>query len=146
MKGVALPITAIIIVALSALVLVVITGFFGTGVGKTQLEIQREQAFQNACQKLRTIYNCAESGLDKSGVFYSEPGDDPEISNYYCLGDSCTEKPENVVTTNGGKGLGLCAIKGLTPNQCLIQCGCRSVTGISCPEGQSFDTTRGVCV
>ncbi len=125
MKGVSLPITAIVVVALSALVLVVMTGFFGGSVGSSQVEIQRDKAFQDSCFKLRSIYNCNSGKLDSAGTFYKEPGDDPDKNYYYCLEGCDTD----VVPDGASPGLsGLCAIKGLTTNECLVTCGCPAST------------------
>ena len=123
MKGVSLPITAIIVVALSALVLVVITGFFGSSVGSTQIQVQRDNAFQGACVKLRTIYNCNSDKMDVAGTIYKEPGDDPDTKYYYCL-DACDSGNIPADVTAGSSSL--CSLKGLTKNECLVQCGCPS--------------------
>ncbi len=121
MKGVSLPITAIVVVALSALVLVVMTGFFGGSVGSSQVEIQRDKALQDSCIKLRSIYNCNSGKLSSAGTFYKEPGDDPDTDYYYCLKSCDTGVVPSGATTGTS---GLCAIKGLTDNECLVTCGC----------------------
>lgn len=121
MKGLALPINAIIIIALAALVLVVMTGFFGGSVSSTQNEIQLDKAFNLACAKLVNVENCVVTGLSRAGVFYDRPGDDLEDDNYYCL-DGCDADLR--IGDAELKGTSLCSLKGLTESQCLTQCGC----------------------
>lgn len=58
MKGLSLPINMIVIIAIAVLVLVVIAAFFTGQIFGGETTINREAAFQEACQSLRFTYNC----------------------------------------------------------------------------------------
>ncbi|MBI5061810.1 MAG: hypothetical protein HZB67_05875, partial [Candidatus Aenigmarchaeota archaeon] len=53
MKGISLPINAVIIVALAAIVLLVVGSFFMTGTGPSMSKIQARQVFEDRCPKLK---------------------------------------------------------------------------------------------
>ena len=108
MKGVQLPISAMIIVILAILVLVLITSFILSSVPSSELEIKRENAFKTACITLQQIYNCEMTKMSESCAFHSEPGQTEDRK--YCLKSD---------------GNSLCKIKGYTDDeQCLKLCGC----------------------
>lgn len=119
MKGISLPINMIVIVAIAVLVLVVTAGFFGGFFGSNVGTIQLEQAISNACNQLRSLYNCAPSGLGTVQVLYQGVGDDKPAQ--YTLAGLCTQK------LGGGQAQKQATnVFGVTDgnNKCLLTCGC----------------------
>ena len=75
MKGVSLPINVIVIIAIAVLVLVVLAGFFGGYFGSAAIGVQRDRALDEACNKFRTVYNCALGNMDDVVVKHQDAGD-----------------------------------------------------------------------
>ena len=75
MKGISLPINAIVIVAIAVLVLVVIAAFFGGFFSGFVLNMQREDALSKACQNWK-LYDCDYGRIDDATTMHKEPGDD----------------------------------------------------------------------
>jgi len=73
MKGISLPINAIVIVAIAVLVLVVVAAFFSGSLIPASLEIQRENALNKACNTWRISYNCHTDQYEEPLVAYKDP-------------------------------------------------------------------------
>jgi hypothetical protein len=109
MKGISLPINAIVIVAIAVLVLVVVAAFFSGMLIPSSLEIQRESALNKACNTWRLSYNCHTDQYDEPLVSYTDPAypDDDSFS----------------VQT-------LCELTGITTEEaCRVKCNCPEVEG-----------------
>lgn len=74
MKGISLPINAIVIVAIAVLVLVVIAAFFGGFFSGFVLNMQREDALSKACQNWK-LYDCDYGRIDDATTMHKEPSD-----------------------------------------------------------------------
>ena len=105
MKGLSLPINAIIIIGLAILVLVVIAAFFGANISIGARNIEREQALDRACREFRDLNRCTD--IDSTEVIYEEPG------------QTCFNRANKLC-----KLTELCYIQGLTPTECAKRCGC----------------------
>ena len=115
MKGISLPINAIVIVAIAVLVLVVIAAFFSGMLIPSSLEIQRETALNKVCNIWRNSYNCDPDEIDNVEVAHSEPS----------YPDEETHSVED-----------LCVYMGLLPesrsydendNACRAKCNCSPI-------------------
>ena len=113
MKGVSLPINVIVIIAIAVLVLVVLAGFFGGYFGGSALQVQRERALDDACNKARSFYSCALDALDDVEVTHQDSGD-PEPRDDYSLRDLCRLRG---IGTDGSHVSG-------DLNECLLRCNC----------------------
>jgi hypothetical protein len=89
MKGISLPINAIVIVAIAVLVLVVIAAFFSGMLIPSSLEIQRESALNKACNIWRTSYNCDPDKMNEVTVAHTEPSE-PSRTDPYSVEELCT--------------------------------------------------------
>jgi len=84
-----LPIEMIVIVAVAVLVLVVISAFFVGGFGSsTQMTL--EQAFQSACNNLRTVKNCDKNEIPNIQVKVQFPGE--AEPGFHTLAELCMKK------------------------------------------------------
>jgi len=122
MKGAELPINMIVIVAVAVLVLVVTAGFFGGFFASNVGTIGFEQAFNNACSNLKSLYNCAVDNIDQVFVNYQAAGmTKAEPIN---LGQLCNQKlgrgtvtstaSASITSTGGTNGV----------KDCVVSCGC----------------------
>ena len=117
MKGLSLPINAIIIIGLAILVLVVIAAFFGTNISIGSRNIEREQALDRACREYRDLYKCAGS-MDNAKVPYSEPGS-------LCLPTAGGGTvPCSLEKLCGMQGLDVSNGPGGSASECAKRCGC----------------------
>jgi hypothetical protein len=106
MKGMELPINMIIIIAIAMLILVIVGAFFSGTFGGTVGSISLENALNQACSQLVTIYNCDDGKLGTISVNYKETGQ-----------SDATLKPLSR----------LCTLKlgsGYTIEACMRYCGC----------------------
>jgi hypothetical protein len=110
MRGLSLPINAIIIIGLAILVLVVIAAFFGTNISIGSRNIEREQALDRACREYRDLYKCAPSSMANVRVPYSEPG------------NLCPPSTSGAIVQCSL--INLCEMQGLTITECEKRCGC----------------------
>ena len=101
-KGLELPVNMIIVIAIAVLVLVVIAAFFAGRFGGGAIDIQREQALSDACQKA-FVGGCKLEVKD-----YNLKYNDPALGS---------EKTQVSV-------LDICGVKNLDSAQCRQRCGC----------------------
>ena len=127
MKGISLPVNAIVIIAIAILVLTVVAAFFVGGVGPGMQTITLEQAFTKGCDSLVRGNNCDKTKI--SSII---------VTGYPATGDTI---PFNQV----------CAQKGYDIDSCARACGCSDIVmqdtcvinGGSCkpvPDGPSCTT------
>ncbi|MBI4014504.1 MAG: hypothetical protein HY365_00965 [Candidatus Aenigmarchaeota archaeon] len=121
MKGSSLPVNTIVVVAIAILVMMVIGGFFALNVGQGVNTIELNNAITNACNVLRTTYNCNVGSLASVEVQFKELGQE-------------SENPTSLER--------LCTLSGLSAGadfakQCAAKCGCgtATVTTLPPPEG-----------
>ena len=112
MKGISLPINAIVIVAIAVLVLVVIAAFFSGMLIPSSLEIQRETAVNKACQTWRLSFDCDPDNIEDATVAHTEPSD-PSRTDPYNVEELCVL-------------LGL-AITPEEDNACRAKCNCPAI-------------------
>ena len=114
MKGVSLPINVIVIIAIAVLVLVVLAGFFGGYFGGAATGIQLDGAIEDACQKARTVYNCAyPTALDSAEVRYKDIGESEPTG--HSLRYLCNRRGTSTSGTH---------TSAATINECLNRCNC----------------------
>ncbi len=65
-KGISLPINAVIIIALAAVVLLVAGSFFMAGTGPSMSKIQARQVFEDKCPKLKCEYSMVNDFTEKN--------------------------------------------------------------------------------
>jgi len=116
MKGISLPINVIVIVAVAVLVLIVVAAFFTTSTISGEIGIRRQQALDNACQNLRSLYNCASGHLSDIEISYAEIGE--AAPTKHSLGFICGKLN---LDTSG------------SPSQCYLRCGCSTAGGGATP-------------
>ena len=87
MRGISLPINAIVIVAIAILVLVVISAFFSGVLIPSTIEIERDNALGKACQSWGTLYNCNEAGFSAKTTMHQDAADD--APRKYSVKDLC---------------------------------------------------------
>jgi hypothetical protein len=124
MKGIELPVNAIVIVAVAILVLAVIAAFFVGALGTNMAGINLEQAFTKGCEALIRAYNCDENKISDGTI---------KVLGY--------PNPEDTDTTF----YSLCLQKGYSASTCAVACGCTTVPTVTQPE-EPGDTCEGVCV
>ena len=111
-KGLSLPINVIVIIAIAVLVLVVMAGFFGGYFGKAAIDVQRDRALDEACNKLRTIYNCAIGSMDNVVVKHQDTGDSQPKD--YSLIQLCEMRSFDTRASHVGTQI----------NECAQRCNC----------------------
>ncbi len=109
MKGISLPINAIVIVAIAVLVLVVVAAFFSGSLIPASLEMKRQTVLNNACNTWRTAYNCDSNVMiDEELVAYTDPSNPAKES--YTVYE-------------------LCELMGITSEEaCRLNCNCPAIT------------------
>ena len=112
MKGLSLPINVIVIIAIAVLVLVVMAAFFGGYFGGAAISVQRDRALDEACNKFRSIYNCAIGSMDNVVVKHQDTGD--SAPKDYSLIQLCELRSYN---TQGSHTSGQI-------NECAQRCNC----------------------
>ncbi len=105
MKGMELPINMIVVVLIAVLVLVTVSTFLAGQLGGGTGSINLEGVFSAECNKLRTFHNCADTNFVVTG--YTAPGKTAGTPTYFSE---------------------LCTLKGYSPAECLIACGCKTTT------------------
>ncbi len=65
MKGLELPINMIVIIAVAVLILVVVAAFFSGQFGTGVNTIAVNNAFNEGCSSLKSVYNCDPTRLDE---------------------------------------------------------------------------------
>ena len=114
MKGSSLPVNTIVVVAIAILVMMVIGGFFALNVGQGVNAIELNNAITNACNVLKTTYNCNAASLASVEIQFKEPG-------------QTEESPTSLER--------LCQLSGLVASgadfnaQCAAKCGCAPASG-----------------
>ena len=115
MKGIALQINTIVVVAIAVLVLVVLAAFFAGWLGVSTSEMSLETSLNKACSNWRSLYNCADSGYVDNPDPVSED-DLGATAQYQALGD---EFPRSYSVAE------LCNLAGYTTEDaCRRKCGC----------------------
>lgn len=121
MKGLELPINAIVVIAIAVIVMIAIAGFFVSGFWNGVTSINEAEAFSKGCASLKALYECKASNVNNVIISgYNPPG-----------------------TTNAQCRLGyLCWRRGASSTgQCIKLCGCLPIYG---EEGSGgLDVTCG---
>lgn len=107
-----MPINLIVIIAIAVLVLVVLAAFFTGAIGGGTNSIALNTALDSACQKWRSIYNCAIGSIGTATAPYKMPG-------------TTTEAPIPLTTLCQQAGLNT-VINADGIVECAARCGCPS--------------------
>ena len=105
MKGISLPVNAIVIIAIAILVLAVVAAFFTGVLGGGIATISLEQAFTKGCDSLSRGYNCDVSAIS----------DEIKILNYPTEGQDASFSQ-------------ICRAKLYSTDEaCAVACGCSGI-------------------
>lgn len=96
-KGISLPVTAIVIIALAVIVLVSLAAFFTQSAGQGQQSISTQSLLAQGCNQLRSLYLCDSGKLSEISV--ASPSGSQKLTD-------------------------LCSRQGYDAAACLKFCGC----------------------
>ena len=126
-KGLSLPIEMIVIVAIAVLVLVVIAAFFTGGFMPTGDKIAIQNAFTQGCNYVRSVKNCVFEDFNINVQLAGDSGPQPTSFSNICaaqLGRGTINKATRTAGSNF-----------VTPDDCLVACGCPGVENQPQPVG-----------
>lgn len=154
LKGIALPVNAVIIIALAVMVLLLIAGFFGSGaVQMSSAEI--EKAWTQGCDALRarncnadqvtqitTVDVTGDNIADNLLIVCRVKFKDDKVTEYWCRNKCCntiitegTDCKENIDCQFGiGRSDWICEDSLVPPP-----------TKACCPNGKEWNNTAGQC-
>ena len=135
MKGISLPVNAVVVIALAIFVLLMMAAFFGGGFGQTT-QVNAASAWSRACSTLKTSYECKEmdfsTEFDIDGDGYGDSFvkicrayfDNPDLSLRECR-DKCCGTTTKYLSREG--------------ESCVSNTDCQE--GLSCIYGKCCDTS-----
>ena len=148
MKGISLPVNAVIIIALAVMVLLMLAAFFGGGVGQMS-SASVESAWSQGCNILKNTYNCDATEVlnikttditgdgveDSLLVVCRAKYKDDTLSEYWCRNKCCVTVITEGTPCKKDKDCQIGWGKG--------NWGCSS--GHCCPSGKTWNSGTGVC-
>ena len=114
-KGLELPVTAIVVIALAVLILLAVGTFFTQNVAQSERDISTQADLAQGCAQLRSLYACDAAQLDT--ISFS------------------SQQEEKTLRT-------LCSSEGYDDDACLRYCGCGEKSSVSVPSAPQAVETR----
>jgi hypothetical protein len=155
MKGISMPINAVIIIALAAIVLLVIGSFFLSGTGPSMTKIKAREVFENGCPKYAcSLDTTVETTFDQKFIdacktlYGIEPTVDEKRDNkvpveclWYCScgleADKCALNCE-ICNLGANADKNCCTLMQMKSPECLNNGKCTKLDGteVNCPTNK----------